>query len=229
VTLGLSVLLPSCYMFEFFQRSKPTVQGSDGSVVSGGVLGESLGGKAGEANEAALQALYGVTTTYAPAAIRPDPDLFVRRLVRQFRTEGATVARQIGEVEQFRLLLGGASQDFSKTPQETYDATSLLAISKVAFETCRGLVAPNPWEHTGWSSVLPNPASDTDGNIRWLIQRLTGVPAKNIAASDVSALTEIMNAEKAAVTDEWWASDKDRAPYIPVCAAILLNTEALYL
>jgi hypothetical protein len=173
--------------------------------------------------------VHGTAAAAAPAAIRPDPDLFVRRLLRQYRPEGATIARQIGQVEEFRLLLGGATEDFSKTAQDSYDATSLLAVFKVAEEVCRGLVAPNQWEHEGWVTILPYAASEEQTNINWLAQRLIGMPSTRIDPAVATRLAAIMDAEEPFITENWWAYGNDYAKYIPVCATLALDAEALYL
>lgn len=226
--LLVAQLMTGCYIVNFFKKKS---RGNDETTddFNGSVLGQPLGDKAGAANEAALQAVYAATTSHAPAALRPDPDLFVRRLLREYRPEGATIARQIGEVEQFRLLLGGASEDFAKTPQETYDATSLLAVHKVAEVVCRGLVAPNPWEHEGWSTILPYPADQDDANVTWLAQRIIGKPSASIAPEKIRALLAIMAAEAPFITENWWANDNPFVKYIPVCATLALDAEALYL
>lgn len=220
-------MLSACYIFNFFQK-KAGDDDSGGDVFSGVILGQTLGEKAGGLDEAALAAVYGVATSHPPAALRPDPDLFVRRLLLEYRDEGATVARQIGEVEQFRLLLGGASEDFAKMPQESYDATSLLAVHKVAEEVCRGLVAPNPWEHPGWSTILPYGGDQEADNIAWLAQRILGKPSTGIASEKLTALQAIMDAEEPFVTQNWWADGNVYVKYIPVCATLALDAEALY-
>ena len=56
------------------------------------------GDKAGGMDEAALARVRAIATDKPPAAIRPDPDLYVRRLLRQYRDEGPLVAREIGRV-----------------------------------------------------------------------------------------------------------------------------------
>ncbi len=223
----LGQLLTGCYIYNFFKHDKNSGDGGDAGY-SGQVIGTSLGPKAGGVDEAALAAVYSTGTTHAPAAIRPDPDQFVRKLLRQYRTEGVTVARQIGQVEQFRLLLGGASTDFAKMPQDTYDATSLLAVSKVAEEVCRGLVAPNQYEHKGWQTILPYPAVSEADNIAWLAQRIIGKPSAEIDPAVVPQLTAIMVAEEPFITKNWWAANNPFVKYIPVCATLALDAEALY-
>lgn len=227
--LMLSQALSGCYMFDFFKEKNRAGDSGATNGYTGGVAGQPLGSKAGAADEASLAAVYAVTTTHAPAAIRPDPDLYVRRLLRQYRPEGATIARQIGEVEQFRLLLGGASEDFSKTPQETYDATSLLAVFKVAQEVCRGLVAPNASEHGDWVTILPHAASAELANVQWLAQRILGRPSSQIDASIYDSLIAIMDAEEAGLADDWRTNNHPYAKYIAVCATLALDAEALYL
>lgn len=218
-------MLSGCYIYNFFKRDRNS--SSDDEEPTGGVIGNSLGPKAGGVDEAALAQVYAVSTTHAPSAIRPDPDLFVRRLLRQYRAEGVTVARQIGQVEQFRLLLGGASTDFAKAPQETYDATSLLAVSKVAEEVCRGLVAPNPYEHGNWTTILPYPAGNEDENIQWLAQRIIARPTSSIPTTVFTQLTAIMEGEKPYLSENWWADGNAYAKYVPVCATLALDADAL--
>lgn len=226
--LGAVQLLSGCYIFNFFNKKSSGGGGGAADVYTGTVIGQTLGQKAGGPDEAALSAIRSVPATHAPAALRPDPDLFVRRLLLQYRNEGATVARQIGTVEQYRLLLGGASEDFSKMPQDSYDATSLLAVFKVAEEVCRGLVAPNRWEHEGWSTILPYAAEQESENIAWLAQRIIGVPSAELSAAALTELQAIMDAEEPHITDNWWADGQPFAKYIPVCATLALDAEAMY-
>ena len=88
------------------------------------MIGQTLGNQAGGAIDSELSNLYAMTTSHLPAAIRPDPDIYVRNLLLQYRPKGATLAQEIGQVEQFRLLMGGAPEDFAKAPATEYDATS---------------------------------------------------------------------------------------------------------
>lgn len=227
LVLTIVGLLPGCYVYNYFKEEKGG--GGGGDVFTGTIIGQSIGNRAGGVDEAALAAVHAVGTPHAPAAIRPDPDLFVRRLLRQYRPEGAIVARQIGQVEQYRLLLGGATEDFAKAPQESYDATSLLAVFKVAEEVCRGLVAPNPREHGDWQTIMPLPAAQERANVVWLAQRFIGKPSNQIDAAVIDSLIAIMRAEEAAVATNWWAMGQPYAKYIAVCATLALDAEAMYL
>lgn len=217
--LGLLALqgLSGCYVF----KKKSISEGSKSASV-GEVLGASLGEKAGSMNEAALAQVYAVKTTHAPAGVRPDPDTFVRQLLLQYREQGAVVAREIGRVEQYRMLLGGASDNFSIVPQESYDATSLLAELKVAEEVCQGLVDPNSSLHAGWETILPADPKDTTTNIRFLAQRLKGLPSSTITADAITKLQAIL--QTALVNGQ-----VTNASYIPVCATLLIDAEALLL
>src|SRR5688572_25967660 len=103
VAMTLTSLLSGCYIIDYFGGKK-----KNEPATAGVVLGTPLGQRASGINEAALAEVYAARATEAPAPIRPDPDIYIRRLLRQYRSEGAVVARQIGSVEQFRLLLGGA-------------------------------------------------------------------------------------------------------------------------
>ncbi len=221
VRISLSILalqsLFGCYVF----RKKSVNEGVK-SGSSGEVLGSSLGEKAGSINETALQAVYAVTTTHAPAGVRPDPDTFVRELLLQYREQGAVVAREIGRVEAYRMLLGGASNNFAIVPQETYDATSLLAELKVAEEICQGLVDPDSNQHAGWESILPVDPKDTNSNIRFLAQRLIGAPSATISEDAITKLQAIL---KTALVNGQVTS----ASYVPVCATLLIDAEALLL
>lgn len=210
----LSGLLQSCF---FFKKRSTDDDNGDGSVI-----GAPLGNRAGGAIPERLSEIYGITSPYAPAAVRPDPDTMVRQLLLQYREPSATVAREIGRVEKFRLLLGGASEDFSTQPQESYDATSLLATMKVAEEVCAGLVAPDPNIHGNWTSILPAGPTDVASNVRFLIQRITGMPSSQIAAGAQSALSDL--AAKAKVNGSY-----TNASYVPVCAALIIDAEALLL
>lgn len=221
--------LSGCYVFEFFNKKDKKSDTGEHAVFTGAVIGQPLGDKAGGPDEALLASVYATPAIEPPAALRPDPDVYIRRLLRQYRDEGATVARQIGAIEPFRLLLGGASQDFSKAPQEEYDATSLLAVFKVAEEVCKGLVAPYPAAHDGWVSILPHPAASINENVAWLAQRFIGLPSSMIDPAVVPALVNIINLEAAAVASEDWARGNPYAIYVPACATLALDAEALYL
>jgi hypothetical protein len=219
----LSSSVSGCYILNFFKKDHESDGGGD--TFSGTVAGQSLGDRAGGLDEAALALVYGETTEHAPAAIRPDPDTYVRQLLKQYREPGAIIARQIGNVEQFRLLLGGATEDFSKPPQETYDATSLLTMYAVAQQICIGLVAPNPWEHEGWATILPYPASQEESNIQWLAQRFLGQHSSTVDSAKISALMDILSAEEDFLEYDYGSYAK----YVPVCATLALDAEALLL
>lgn len=197
---------------------------SKAAAASGGAGDLSgLGARAGSADEVRLGTVYGLTeNVYAPSGVRPDPDLFVRRMLRQFRAEGSTIAQEIGRVENYRLLLGGASEDFRTTPQEGYDATSLLALQTVAEEVCRGLVNPTGWEHPGWNTILPSPPAEIDANLHFLAKNILGVPASKVDETRLAPLRAMVNL--AAVSGQI-----TNASYIPACAALSLDAEALLL
>lgn len=209
----LSSLFSGCYFF----RKRDTGSTSAAVTTDSGVLG----GRAGGLNRALLDGVHGIATDLAPAAIRPDPDLFVRRLLLQYREEGATVARQIGQVEQYRLLLGGASDDFITVPQRTYDATSLLAKLKVGELVCAGLVAPNEIQHTGWSSILVASPDDRNSNLRFLIQRILGIPSAQITTEKIDSLSAILDSEISI------SGSISAASYIPVCATLIVDVYSL--
>ncbi len=209
-----------CYFFEFF-KSSPTSAGDDAGSTEP-VLGQSLGRRAGGADEAALASLYGIPTTHPPAAVRPDPDLYARRLLLQYREEGSTVARQIGGIERYRSLLGGASEDFIRKPQEDYDATSLLATYKVAESICTGLVNPSEANHPGWLTILPGNPDEIDRNIRFLAQRFLGRPSDRIDVAIIDGLAAIL--ETAKVGGAYTAES-----YVAVCIALSLDAESLFL
>jgi hypothetical protein len=217
--IALSTQLSGCYFFDYFKDSNIK---SGGGGATSGVLGQSLGSKAGGVDEAALATLYAVETIHPPAAIRPDPDLYARRLLLQYREEGSTVARQIGAIEAYRTLLGGASEDFQKKPQEGYDATSLLATYTVSEQICTALVNPNSSQHGDWLSILPAVPSDWGANILFLAQRFLGKPSQTIEQSVLDDLKDIMdeNNDGSAFTNE---------SYVPVCAALSLDAQALFL
>jgi hypothetical protein len=221
--LALTLLLSGsagCYFFDFFKTS--TLTGSGAAVDLAPVLGRSLGSRAGGVDEAALAALYEVKSDHPPAAIRPDPDLYARRLLLQYRDEGSTVARQIGSIESYRGLLGGASDDFLKKPQEEYDATSLLATYKVAASVCTGLVDPGESTHPGWDSILPARPSSWEENLKFLAQRFLGRPSEKIDSAVIDALKSILDQGKVngAYTNK---------SYISVCAMLSLDAESLFL
>ena len=214
VAVASTSLVSSCFLFK--ERSKSTV--TQETITTAPVLGLSLGEKAGGEDDQLLQSLYLVETDIAPALVRPDPDSYTRQLLRQYREEGATIARQIGRVEAYRLLLGGASQDFKTPPAEIFDATSLLANHKVAEEICTGLLNPNSTDHPGWSSILPASPSALDQNIRFLAQRFMGLPSDQIETTVIDALKELV--------DDTTLSNKS---YVLPCVALALDADALSL
>jgi len=207
-----------CYFF----RTRRPVSEENEAAVGRGVIGESLGAKAGSINREALRAVHAVTTAYAPAGTRPDPDTFVRRLLLEYRDEGATVAAEIARVEQYRLLLGGASEDFSTPPQDSYDATSLLAELKVAEEVCGSLVAPSRERNGDWQSILPSAPNDTVTNLRFLAQRILGVASDRITEETLTSLKGILDGAKV-------QGSYTHQSYVPVCATLVIDAEALLL
>lgn len=215
--VGFGLALSACSLFETKKSSAGRKQGA-----GSGVLGASLGDYALGEDQAQLEAVYAVPTTHAPAAVRPDPDLIVRNILLQYRESGSTVAREIGRVEEFRMLLGGANVTFTVTPQETYDSTSLLAEMKVAQEICRSLVNPSGNDHPGWSSILPSPVESLDANLEFLAQRLLGIPSSRIDAVSIETLKSIVNASRVdgRITLQ---------SYVPGCVTLILDAEALLL
>ena len=211
-------LLAGCSVYDFFSRKRS--DGGAADTTGFEVLGDDLGAKAGARNQAALAAVYAVNADKAPAAVRTDPDLIARRLLRQFRPDGTTMARVVGKVENYRELLGGASQDFSTAPSLTYDATSVLATIKVAEEVCRALVAPTAWEHPGWLTILPGALTDVRNNLLFLEQRITGVPSAKIPSSKIDALETLLNN---ANTD----NVLDGNDYIAPCTAVVVDAQTM--
>ena len=209
-------LISSCYFFR-----KRATGGTDDEASPASAI-QSIGQRAGTSNPELLSAVHAATSTHAPAGIRPDPDVFVRNLLLQYREQGSTVARQIGRVENYRLLLGGASEDFSVVPQVTYDATSLLAKLKVAEEVCEGLVNPNNWQHPGWTSILPSEPNDASTNINFLVQRIIGTPTADITAETTASLNTILETARVSgqLTNE---------SYVIVCATLVIDAGALLL
>lgn len=207
--------MDGCY---FFRKRKSGKHNDDPS----GVIGAPIGQRAGGVDNTLLSSVYAISTDQPPAAVRPDPDTVVRRLLLQYRAEGTVVAREIGRVEQYRLLLGGASEDFATKPQESYDATSLLADLKVAEEVCRGLVAPSSSDHPGWSTILPAGPSETSANIQFLIQRILGIPTANIDNDRLTSLGQILDSAREGGT-------YTLNSYIPVCASLVIDADALFL
>lgn len=212
-----------CSFFDAFLKGKsPKRQDATAQLELGAVIGESLGPKAYGPDEAELNNLYAITTAHSPAPIRPDADVHFRRLLLQFRSEGTQVARLIGEIEAYRDLLGGANQDFSKKPLEDYDATSLLAIMKASELICEALVAPTPEKHGTWETILPNDASQVTANITFLYQRFSGNLSASLTSDDLASLTGIFKS--------WSPSGiYDANSYVPVCVALSVDGEVLFL
>ncbi len=217
------VLANGCNFVDTFRKSKSKAERSVTSGAElGTVIGEPLGSKAYGQNDTELAALYAVSTSHPPAPIRPDADVHFRRLLLQFRSEGSQVARLIGEVEAYRDLLGGASKDFSKKPLEDYDATSLLALIKASELICESLVAPTPDKHGNWQTALPQDPSEVTENITFLYQRLTGSKNSDLDATTLSSLKSVLTT---------WSPGGiyDASSYVPVCVAISVDGEALFL
>jgi hypothetical protein len=212
-------LLQSCYIVDFFNHKSNDGSG-DGEDDPNVVLGLALPAKAGGRDEDILKEVYATPAKVAPASVRPDPDTFAKLSLRQFRSESATLARQIGKIEAYKLLLGGAPRNFSTPPSETYDATSVLATMRVAEELCRALVSPTGSDHQGWQSVLPEPASKRNENLRWLLQRFTGLESSKISSDQISALEKIMEKD----SGEYQSED-----YVMPCVAIYLDARAMML
>lgn len=211
-------LLAGCSVYDFFTKKRSNGSAADATGFE--VLGDDLGPKAGGRNVAALSAVYAVSADKPPAAVRTDPDLIARRLLSQFRADGTTMARVVGRVENYRELLGGASQDFATAPAVTYDATSVLATIKVAEEICRALVAPTSWEHPGWATILPGAYTDVRSNLLFLEQRITGIPSAKIPATKIDALETILNH---ANTD----NNLDGNDYIAPCTAVVVDAQTM--
>ncbi len=216
-------LITGCSFFDSFRNGKSPKKLSDSSQLElGAVIGESLGPKAYGADEAELNNLYALTTSHSPAPIRPDADVHFRRLLLQFRSEGTQVARLIGEIEAYRDLLGGANQDFSKKPLEDYDATSLLAVMKASELVCEALVAPTPEKHGNWETVLPFDFSQVTPNITYLYQRFSGNKSATLTTEDLASLTAIFKSSSP-------SGEYDGMSYVPVCVALSVDGEVLFL
>jgi hypothetical protein len=145
-----------------------------------------------------------------------------RRLLRQFKPEGTTLARVIGDVENYRLLLGGAPADFLTFPADGYDATSVLANLKVAEELCTALIAPYSWRHTGWTTILPNVVTDKRGNLGWMLQRMTGVQSSRLSSSAIDSLVTILDNSN---TDGVLMNED----YVAPCMAVMIDAQSLFL
>jgi hypothetical protein len=178
--------------------------------------------KAGGEIVSSLTTVHASALQSAPAAVRPDPDLYARRLLKQFRKDGNTLARQLGRIEKYRLMLGGASEDFRTVPQDAYDATSLLTLQKVAQEVCISLITPSAYDHPGWSNILPESPANVQANVKFLMGRMLGFPESALNSTAVSELVEMVNAfpENGVVTAK---------SYLPACSAIAMDAEALLL
>ncbi len=217
VFMASTMILSGCWLV---QVDKPKASVSFDTTTQ--VIGQSLGNQAGGVNETELANVYALTTTHKPAAVRPDPDVYVRNLLLQYREKGSTLAREIGRVEQYRLLMGGAPEDFAKNPALEYDATSFLAMTKVNEELCEALVAPNAEEHPGWATILPNAATDVEENLLFLAQRFLGKPSSSIDSSLVTTLRSLMD-------NALSGSSYTYESYLPACLALSMDAEALLL
>ena len=117
-------------------------------------------------------------------------------------------------MESYRLLRR-RSQDFTITPQETYDATSLLANLKVAEEVCLGLVARIGGNIRAGLN-LPSAPSKLS---RPFLQRIKAfLPALSIQKqTSLESLLQTALDEEGNVTYD----------YIPVCAALVLDADSM--
>lgn len=179
------------------------------------VIGYSLGSKARGEDSQALATVRAIMPGIPPATVRPDPDLYARLVLQRFRPNGATLARVLGSLQEYRLLLGGANDDFTRVPQSSFDATSLLAALTISRIVCRSLVNPNQ-EFDDWQSILPQPPEEVSGNLRFLASRLLGVPAATVADSKIAELQALL-ASDGTIT---------REHYIVPCTALLIDAEA---
>jgi hypothetical protein len=230
IVLALCALMMSgCYVVDFFSDDSAEKSSDGGGAVIGSVIGRSLGGRAGGADEAALSAIRSISTSHPPAAVRPDPDLYLKRMLRQYRPEGEVLARLVGKMQPYRLLLGGASQDFAKAPQESYDATSMLAVAKVAEEACWALVAPYASEHADWQTILPFKSDQETENLAWLAARMLGRPEEVIATENIEELLEIMRLEEPYMAAVAGSRNNNFAKYVPACTTLALDAEAMFL
>ena len=208
-------LLNSCY---FFREDK--VDSGEDKTSPSGVIGGTIT-SAGGADTAELTALYAISPAGRSASsVRPDPDTYIVDLLAQYRERDLSFARVAGRLDEYRSLLGGANEDFTVVPTETYDATSLLAHMNVAEEVCIGLVYPNEWYHGDWQTILPNPVTSTEANIVYLLKALTGVTEAQISNDDLTILDELLSLAQngQAISEEH---------YVPVCTAILLDSNYL--
>lgn len=217
VMLGLS----GCYFVDYFTDNN-TEEVDQTPTARGVVLGKSLGDRALGVDDSGLADVYAVTSGRSPALIRPDPDLFARKLLLQYREEGSTVARMIGGIEDYRELLGGASEDFSKAPQREYDATSLLATMKVSETVCEGLVNPNATDHPGWNTILPAGPEDSTTNLKFLAQRFIGRHSNNISQDILDSVKNILDSAASGAT-------YTLEHYVSVCTVLSIDAEALLL
>lgn len=217
-----------CYFVDYFNTSKTSQRAEVQILSQDTVLGNPLGRKAGSLNQAALDEVHKQTSSVPPATIRPDPDLFARNLLLQHRKEGLTVAKLMGSVEAYRPLLGGASVDFQKTPQEEFDATSLLATFSVAKTVCQALVAPIAWQHGDWQTILPSPPDQWEANIKFLVQRITARPSGEITQGMLLELKDVMDREKSADTNRAAATANgyQLQHYVPVCSVLTIDPKA---
>ena len=169
-----------------------------------------------------LNSIRSIDTAHPPAGVRPDPDLFVRQLIYRFRSPGSVAAQEIGRIDQYRLLMGGASLDFVKNPQISYDSTSLLAILKVAEEICTSLISPDRNRHPGWSTILPFPLENRSENFAYLVEKIVGIPVEHITADLTASLSNLLDqgASDGVVSNE---------NYIPVCMSLVIDSQALLL
>lgn len=219
----LGIILQSCYFVDYFNpNAQEEAQNENARKQAPSVIGNSLGNRAGNAIQSALDAVYQITSKHPPASLRPDPDMYPRRLLLRFRTEGVDVARELGLLEDYRSLLGGASIDFQTPPQTEYDATSYLASLNLAQRICTSLINPNTSNYPTWQSILPHPPEEKDLNIKYLAGKLLGIPGEKVPQEKIDQLKNLLERDEDTNT-------LVRSSYIPVCTALTLDAEGLLL
>ncbi len=168
-----------------------------------------LGDKALGAQDFYLQQIRNTPAALAPALIRPDPDLVMKNLLKSMTPSNLKLAKQLGIVEKYRLLLGGAPEDLSTLPQSNYDSTSLITIQALSSIVCTYILNNNSFT---WS------AKDSNTGVSYLAQRITGL------SSNSDEFQQNLSAWKGLVT-----TTKSYSDYSSLCTTLMMDPYTLYL
>jgi hypothetical protein len=169
-----------------------------------------LGDKALGAQDFYLQQIRSTSASLAPALIRPDPDLVMKNLLKSMTPNNLKLSKQLGVVEKYRLLLGGAPEDLSTSPQFNYDSTSLITIQSLSSTVCSYILSNSSFT---WS------AKDSQIGVSYLAQRITGL------SSNSGEFQENISSWQALVP----TTPNSYSEYSNLCMTLMMDPYTLYL